>query len=173
MQKIYKTYQIGEIMRTWGDEFVQKFKPHPTVQKAIHDIALCRTPRLGGRQIVCEDCGNILEVFNSCGNRNCPICQSIKKELWIDKTANNLLPTAHSHVIFTLPHELNPLFFHNMKALYDALFQAAQATVLQLCADPKWLGARPGMLAVLHTWGRTCRFIHTFTLSFRQAGGTT
>lgn len=160
-------------MRTWGEEFIEKFKPHFTVQKAIRDIGLCRTPRLGGRQIVCQDCGHTHEVFNSCGNRNCPICQSIKKELWIDKTANNLLPTAHSHIVFTLPHEFNPLFFHNMKALYDALFQAAQATIRQLCEDPKWLGAKYGMLAVLHTWGRTCRLTHTFTLLCRRAGGTT
>ena len=173
MQKVYKTYKIGDIMRTWGDEFVAQFKPHATVQKAIHDISLCRTPRLGGRQIVCQQCGNVHELFNSCGNRNCPICQSIKKELWIDKTGNNLLPVAHSHVVFTLPHQLNPLFFHNMKPLYNALFQAANASVIQLCADRKWLGAKPGLLAVLHSWGRTCRFIRIYTVFFRRAAGTT
>ena len=146
-----KTYHLGEIMRTWGDEFVQKFKPHSTVHKAIFDIARCRTPRLGGRQIVCTDCGYTFEVFNSCGNRNCPICQSIKKKLWIDKTGTNLLPVPHSHVVFTVPHQLNPLFFNNMKALYGILFSAANKAVQQLCADPKWLGAKPGLLAVLHT----------------------
>lgn len=170
MQKIY---QIGDIMRTWGTEFIQKFKPHATVQKAIHDIGLCRTPRLGGRRIVCESCDYTTELFNSCGNRNCPICQSIKKEMWIDKTGALLLPTAHAHVVFTLPHELNPLFFHNMKALYNILFSAAKQTILELCADEKWLGARPGMLAVLHTWGRTCRFILTYIALYRRAGGTT
>lgn len=146
-----KTYHLGDIMRAWGDEFIQKFKPHLTVQKAIFDIGRCRTPRLGGRQIVCTDCGHTFDVFNSCGNRNCPICQSIKKELWIDKTGANLLPVAHSHVVFTLPHQLNPLFFNNMKALYGILFSAANNAVQQLCADPKWLGAKPGLLAVLHT----------------------
>ena len=170
MQKIY---QIGDIMRTWGEAFIDKYKPHFTVQKAIRDIAKCRTPRLGGRQIICQDCGHVLEVFNSCGNRNCPICQSIKKEIWIDKTGNNLLPVPHCHVVFTLPHQLNPLFFHNMKAMYNALFAAAHATLQQLCADPKWLGAKPGLLAVLHTWGRTCRSIHTCTALCRRAVGTT
>jgi predicted Zn-ribbon and HTH transcriptional regulator len=148
---MHKTYSIGEIMRNWGDEFIQKYKPHPTVQKAIFDIARCRTPRLGGRQIVCGECGYSFELFKSCGNRNCPICQSIKKELWIDKTGATLLPVAHCHVVFTLPHQLNPLFFNNMKSLYGLLFTAANAAVQQLCADSQWLGAKPGMLAVLHT----------------------
>ena len=170
MQKIY---QLGEIMRTWGERFVQLFKPHPTVQKAIHDIALCRTPRLGGRQIVCESCGYTTELFNSCGNRNCPICQSIKKEIWIDKTSATLLSTTHVHIVFTLPHLLNPLFFHNMKHLYNSLFVAAKQTIFELCADEKWLGARPGMLAVLHTWGRICRFIPTYIVLSRRVDGTT
>jgi Transposase zinc-binding domain len=151
MQKIY---QIGEIMRTWGDEFILKYKPHSTVQKAIFDIARCRTPRLGGRQIICTDCGHTFDVFNSCGNRNCPPStrgQSIKKELWIDKTGANLLPVPHSHIVFTLPHQLNSLFFNKMKTLYGILFSAANNAVQQLCADPKWLGAKPGLLAVLHT----------------------
>ncbi len=148
---MHKTYSIGEIMRIWGDEFIQKYKPHPTVQKAIFDIGRCRTPRLGGRQIVCNDCGYSFELFNSCGNRNCPICQSIKKELWIDKTGATLLPVAHCHVVFTLPHQLNALFFNNMKALYGILFSAANNAIQQLCNDPKWLGAKPGMLSVLHT----------------------
>jgi predicted Zn-ribbon and HTH transcriptional regulator len=148
---MHKTYSIGEIMRTWGDEFIEKYKPHPTVQKAIFDISRCRTPRLGGRQIVCADCGYSFELFNSCGNRNCPICQSIKKELWIDKTGATLLPVAHCHVVFTLPHQLNALFFNNMKALYGVLFSAANNAIQQLCNDPKWLGAKPGMLSVLHT----------------------
>jgi Transposase zinc-binding domain len=148
MQKIY---HIGEVIRTWGKAFIDKYQPHLTVQKAIHDIALCRTPRLGGRQIICSCCGHVQELFNSCGNRNCPICQSIKKELWIDKTGERLLPVAHAHVVFTLPHQLNPLFISNMKQLYGLLFQSANATIQQLCADPQWLGARPGMLSVLHT----------------------
>jgi hypothetical protein len=155
MQKIY---QIGDIMRTWGKEFIDKYKPHVTVQKAIHAIGLCRTPRLGGRQIVCTNCGQTHEVFNSCGNRNCPICQSIKKEMWIDKTGATLLPTPHAHVVFTIPHQLNPLFFHNMKALYGILFTSAKKAVEELCADPKWLGAKSGMLAVLHTWGSNMSF---------------
>jgi predicted Zn-ribbon and HTH transcriptional regulator len=148
---MHKTYSIGEIMRTWGDEFSLKFNPHPTVLKAIFDIGRCRTPRLGGREIVCNDCGYSFELFNSCGNRNCPICQSIKKELWIDKTGATLLPVAHAHVVFTLPHQLNSLFFNNMKTLYGILFSAANNAVQQLCEDPKWLGAKPGMLSVLHT----------------------
>jgi hypothetical protein len=148
MQKIY---HIGEIMRTWGGAFIEQYKPHLTVRKAIEAIALCRTPRLGGRQIICSACGHVQELFNSCGNRNCPICQSIKKEIWIDKTGQRLLPVPHAHVVFTLPHQLNPLFRHNMKQLYAALFQSAHAAIQQLCADPKWLGAKSGMLAVLHT----------------------
>lgn len=151
MQKIYKTYHIGAIMRKFGDEFIQKYKPHSTIQRAIFDIARCRTPRLGGRQIVCTECGNVLDVYNSCGNRNCPICQSIKKEMWIDKTGANLLAVPHAHVVFTLPHQLNPLFFFNMRTMYNTLFMSANAAIQQLCKDEKWLGAKPGVLAVLHT----------------------
>ena len=90
--------------------------------------------------------------------------------MWIDKTAQTLLPKPHSHTIFTIPHELNPLFFHNMKTLYGILFEAASKAVMELCADPKWLGAKPGLLAVLHTWGSDMIF-HPHLHCILSAGG--
>lgn len=93
--------------------------------KAIRSIRLCRTPALGGKQIVCGDCGNIHYIFNSCGNRSCPICQSLKQQIWLDKQMALRLPVDYFHVIFTIPHELNELVKANQKLLYSALFKAA------------------------------------------------
>jgi len=93
--------------------------------KAIRSIRLCRTPALGGCEIVCKDCGNIHYLFNSCGNRSCPICQSLKQQIWLDKQKVLRLPVDYFHVIFTLPHELNDLIKVNQKLLYSALFKAA------------------------------------------------
>lgn len=93
--------------------------------KAIRSIRLCRTPALGGREMECKDCGHIHYLFNSCGNRSCPICQSLKQQIWLDKQKVLRLPVDYFHVIFTLPHELKDLIKANQQLLYSALFKAA------------------------------------------------
>jgi len=102
---------------------------------------------LGGHLTVCKACNNKVYSYNSCGDTNCPGCQNIKKELWIDKMSHHLLPVKHFHLIFTLPHELNDLIFYNKKRLYGLLFQVAAKTVQTI------LGGKIGMVSTLHSWG--------------------
>lgn len=94
------------------------------------------------------------DVYASCGNRNCPICPALKKEIWLLKRQNELLPVQYYHVVFTLPHELNDLCVNHPRVLYNILFAAAWQSLKSMLIDPKWCGAQPGMMAVLHTWGQ-------------------
>ncbi|MFN7919214.1 MAG: transposase [Bryobacteraceae bacterium] len=69
-----------------------------------------------------------------------------------------LLPVPYVHVVFTLPHQLAKLVYHNQRILYDLLFQTSAATLMEVAADSKHLGAGIGLLSVLHTWGQTLQF---------------
>jgi Putative transposase/Transposase zinc-binding domain len=147
-----KTYPLGEIMRLYGPDFVANNHCSVNVIRTFRDIARCRTGHFGGRKLTCDCCGHEVVLMNSCGNRNCPTCQAIKKEIWIDKKMIQLLPVRHFHVVFTLPHELNDLILNNGWDLYNILFRSVWQTIKQLCADEKQLGAAVGMIAALHTW---------------------
>lgn len=93
-------------------------------------------------------------VYNSCGNRHCPKCQSLDKERWLEKRSAELLPVQYFHVVFPLPEELNPLIWRNQALFYNLLFRCASQTLLRIGADPEHLGARLGFLAVLHAWSQ-------------------
>lgn len=110
---------------------------------------------MGGHVDACSDCGSVRVSYNSCRNRHCPKCQGRKREEWIQARETELLPVPYFHLVFTLPQELNPLALQKPKQVYDTLFEAAWETVLSFARDTKHLGARPGMVAVLHTWGQT------------------
>ena len=94
------------------------------------------------------------KAYNSCRNRHCANCQQKDKLAWMDKRMEELLPVGYYHLVFTIPHELNTLCFKNKKVMYRILFQAASQTLLELCRDPKHLGADTGLITVLHTWGQ-------------------
>jgi len=123
-------------------------------KRTLNAITSCRTAKLGGHIDSCSDCGFLRISYNSCRNRNCPKCQGIQKEMWIIQQEQQLLPTTYFHVVFTLPHELNPLCLHYPKLLYDLLFEAAWYTLNSFANDPKWLGATTAATMVLHTWGQ-------------------
>jgi len=146
-----KQYNFGMIMRAYGEHYIKNRKPYIDQIKAIRSMRVCRTPALGGKQISCAKCGHTQYVYNSCGNRNCPICQSIKKELWIDKQLKKMLPVKHYHIVFTLPHELGELLLSNQRVCYNILFKSAWKTINSLCSLPKWMGAQTGMISMLHT----------------------
>lgn len=118
----------------------------------------CRTAVLGGHVKVCTSCGLQEVAYNSCRNRNCPKCLWLAKERWMDARMAELLPVTYFHVVFTLPDGLNDLILSNQGRLYPLLFQAAWQTLRCLSLDEKHLGAEPGMLAVLHTWGQQLAF---------------
>lgn len=124
------------------------------MRTVLEHIGNCKTEALGGHKISCTACQSEIYSWNSCGDSHCPQCQNIKKELWVDKMANHLLPIKHFHVIFTLPHELNDFIFHNQTACYSLLFSVSWAAICEIVG----LENRTGMVATLHTWGSNLAF---------------
>jgi hypothetical protein len=121
--------------------------------KVMSAIEHCRTAALGGHVEACTDCGQWRVAYNSCRNRHCPRCQGAAARTWLAEREADLLPVGYFHVVFTLPAEIAAIAFHNKALVYDLLFKAAAETMLTIAADPKHLGARIGITAVLHTWG--------------------
>lgn len=130
------------------------------VQKVLHRLKICRTAWLGYHVYRCtdEECGKIKYQYHSCRDRHCPQCGAIKKDEWIEARMQELLPVKYYHVVFTLPHELNGLVMGHRKTLYKLLFDASAQTLLCFAKDPKYLGATPGIISVLHTWGQQLSF---------------
>lgn len=124
------------------------------VEKALRAISLCRTAELGGHVYVCQECGVTQPRYNSCRNRHCPQCQGLARLEWLAKRLEDVLPVPYYHVVFTVPHELQPLTRLEPRAFYSLLFRTAWESLRDLAADPKYLGGQVGMLAVLHTWGQ-------------------
>ena len=116
-------------------------------------IENCRTAALGGHVDACEDCGHQRIAYNSCRNRHCPKCQGAAARTWLAEREADLLPVGYFHVVFTLPTEVADIAGQNKAIVYDLLFRAASETMMTIAADPKHLGARIGITAVLHTWG--------------------
>lgn len=119
--------------------------------KAIMD---CKSGKLGYCISECTECGHIQIHNNSCRNRNCPNCQAVNKEIWVDKRRAEVIDSPYFHVVFTLPHELNHLIYCNQKLLYGLLHRCCAETLLELSSDGKYLGATPGIIQVLHTWNQ-------------------
>ncbi len=141
-------------MRRFGAGFLERWPQCPHVRQTLRDLALCRTPSLGGHVTECDHCREVRYHYHSCGNRSCPQCGGSKRAAWLIKCQADLLPVPYFHVVFTLPHELSALVLGNRELLYRLLFESANETLLEVAADPKHLGARIGVLMVLHTWGQ-------------------
>lgn len=123
--------------------------------KVLNAISRCRTAALGGHRDRCTRCGYEAISYNSCRNRHCPKCQTNAREKWLAARQQELLPVNYYHLVFTVPHALVPLMWQNKKLLFKLLFEASAATLLEVAADPRHLGAEIGFLSVLHTWGQT------------------
>lgn len=147
--------EVADIFRQHGPEYRQSHRLPLTHLRVMRAVEVCRTAELGGHKDKCADCGHIEISYNSCRNRHCPKCQTLRKERWIEDRAEDLLPIAYFHVVFTIPSELNPLVIMNQKVMYNLLFRCASETLVELADNPKHLGARIGFIAVLHTWGQT------------------
>jgi hypothetical protein len=137
---------------------------------ALRAIERCRTPALGGTREVCADCGDERVVWRSCRNRHCPKCQTLAKERWLQARVEELLPVDYVHVVFTLPHELNAAALRYPRLIYGQLFRAATDTLRDFARDPRYLGAEPGIVAVLHTWGQNLG-LHIHLHCIVTAGG--
>ncbi|WP_345419666.1 IS91 family transposase [Halioxenophilus aromaticivorans] len=123
-------------------------------RKALSSLSECRTAKLGGHAQYCQR-GHLNGVwYNSCKHRACPQCRGIAREQWLHRMSEQLLSCSHHHVIFTLPDELNELWAYNRDVMSGILFDAVRETLKVFSSDPKYLNATPGILAVLHTWGR-------------------
>lgn len=149
-------WEVADIIRHHGDAFLQRHGDSlSTVQRqTLRDLARCRTAALGGHVEHCLDCGHQRIAYNSCRNRHCPKCQALARALWLDQQAQHLLPVEYHHVVFTLPAPLGEIALANPSTVYDLLMRSAAATLRDVAANPKRLGAVVGVLMVLHTWGQ-------------------
>jgi len=146
---------IADIFRAHGPAWRQAQAGHLSLGqlKVMSAIEACRTAELGGHVERCEDCDRVQIAYNSCRNRHCPKCQGAAAQRWLEAREAELLPLAYYHVVFTLPAQIGDIAFQNKAVVYGALFKAASEALLTIAADPKHLGARIGLTAVLHTWG--------------------
>jgi putative transposase/transposase-like zinc-binding protein len=150
--------EVADIFRAHGEAYRQSHALASQQLKVMRAIETCRTSVLGGHLDVCTACGHSTPAYNSCRNRHCPKCQSLSQAKWIAERMERILPTHSFHVVFTLPKQLRPLALANREPLFDMLFSSASSTLLELAKTPKWLGAQPGITAVLHTWTRELQF---------------
>ncbi len=148
--------EVADILRAQGGTFLEQHPWLTTQQRSVlRAIARCRTAALGGHLDRCATCGHQAISYNSCRNRHCPKCQAQARERWLHARERDLLDVPYVHVVFTLPHGLLPLAYRNGTRLYTWLFQASAATLREVAADPRHLGAEIGVLSILHTWGQT------------------
>ena len=149
--------EVADILWAQGDCFLEKNRSWLGYQqlKVLRAITACRTATLGGHLDACSRCDHQAISYNSCRNRHCPKCQAQARQRWLARREQDLLSVPYFHVVFTLPHQLNPLCQRYPRLLYDLLFRASAQTMLEVAADPKHLGAKIGFLSILHTWGQT------------------
>jgi hypothetical protein len=150
-------FEVADIIRQHGKRFVESNRSWLSYAqlRVLRAIQHCRSAALGGHVDDCSSCGYRSPIsFNSCRNRHCPKCLTQARDRWLAERSKELLDTGYFHVVLTLPHELSWLALNNKQVIYDLLFGAAAATLLEVAANPQHLGAEIGFLSVLHTWGQ-------------------
>jgi len=146
--------ELADVVRRFGPRYRSRYDHQmmPSQTKALSDIAACCTRQLGGRLYHCEDCEETFWRYHCCRNRACPKCHASQTRQWLQERQAELLPCDYFHAVVTVPSELRGVFRRNQKLMYDLLMRVSAAAVKDLCAQQRYLGALPGMLAVLHTW---------------------
>jgi putative transposase/transposase-like zinc-binding protein len=147
--------EVADIFHDHGAAWRQANAGHVSLDqlKVMSAIESCRTALLGGHVARCEDCAYTTIAYNSCRNRHCPKCQGAAAKEWLSEREAELLPVPYYHVVFTLPAAIADIAYQNKAVIYDLLFKVSAETLITIAADPKHLGARVGITAVLHTWG--------------------
>ena len=147
--------EVADIFRDHGAAWRAANAGHVSLEqlKVMTAIERCRTAALGGHVARCEKCAHTLIAYNSCRNRHCPKCQGAAAQEWLAEREAELLPVPYFHVVFTLPARIADVAYQNKAVVYGLLFKASSETMLTIAADPERLGARIGILSVLHTWG--------------------
>lgn len=149
-------WEVADVIGLHGEAFLARHGATLTSaqRRALRDLAACRTAALGGHVERCGDCGHERPAYNSCRNRHCPKCQALTRARWLQREAGLLLSVDYYHVVFTLPAEAAALALANPRQIYNLLFEASARALRQVAADRRYLGAEPGWVAVLHTWGQ-------------------
>lgn len=152
--------EVADIFRDHGPAWREAHAGHVSLGqlKVMSAVERCRTAALGGHVATCQDCDHIKVAYNSCRNRHCPKCQGAAAKDWLADRQADLLPVPYFHIVFTLPAAIADIAYHNRAVIYDLLFKASSETLLTIAADPKHLGARLGITAVLHSWGSAMTF---------------
>ena len=147
--------EVADILRAHGAAWRHTQAGHLSLGqlKVMSAIEQCRSAALGGHVLRCHDCATTQHAYNSCRNRHCPKCQGAAAQRWLEARRADLLPVEYYHVVFTLPAPISDIAYTNKDVIYALLFKAAAETLTTIAADPKHLGARIGLTAVLHTWG--------------------
>jgi len=166
--------EVADIVRRHGERLLARHATWVTGRHraVLRAIVQCRTAALGGHRDACTQCAQPALSYNSCRNRHCPKCLTAARETWVTAREHELLPVPYVHVVFTVPEPLARLALANKRVVYDLLFQAASATLLQVAANPRRLGASIGGLMVLHTWGQRLQH-HPHIHCVVPAGGLT
>ncbi|MBC8179547.1 IS91 family transposase [candidate division KSB1 bacterium] len=151
-------YEVADVFCRYGDRFCQNNTLSNAQIKVMRHIKICRTAALGGHVEQCSNCGFERISYNSCRDRHCPKCQTLVKEKWLNDRKSELLPCGYFHLVFTLPHDLNPIILCNKKVALSILFAAVNQTLQAFAKDPQWrLCGQLGFILVLHTWSQTLK----------------
>ena len=159
MKEINKQIEIADIFRKYSRKYIESGNPPSHILKVINAITKCRTRALGGHIEQCNQCGYQKISYNSCRNRHCPKCNNYAREKWLIKRKQEVLNIAYYHVVFTIPALLHSIALLNSRLFYTILFKSVSETLIDLAKDSKHLGARIGIMTVLHTWGQNL-YIH-------------
>jgi hypothetical protein len=163
-------YEVGDIFRHYGKDYQKENILSFKKLKVMHNISVCRTAHLGGHIEQCDQCDFERIAYNSCRDRHCPKCQTMVKEKWLNDRKADLLPCNYFHMVFTLPHKLNPIILTNKKVMLNNLFAAVNQTLQVFAKDPQWrLEGQVGFIGVLHTWSQN--LTDHFHLHCLVAGG--
>ena len=163
-------YEVGDIFRRYGKDYQKENILSFKKLKVMHNISVCRTAHLGGHIEQCDQCDFERIAYNSCRDRHCPKCQTMVKEKWLNDRKADLLPCNYFHMVFTLPHKLNPIILTNKKVMLNNLFAAVIQTLQVFAKDPQWrLEGQVGFIGVLHTWSQ--KLTDHFHLHCLVAGG--
>ncbi len=163
-------YEVADIFRLYGKEYQEQTNLPYKKLKVMHKIKICRTAQLGGHIEQCDHCSFERIAYNSCRDRHCPKCQTMVKERWLNDRKADLLPSNYFHMVFTIPHELNPIILINPKVMLGNLFIAVGQTLQTFARDPQWkVQGQLGFICVLHTWSQ--KLTDHFHIHCLVAGG--
>lgn len=154
----FMKHTIQEVTKLFINDYLNKYTPTYDQKKVLNKILSCRTEELGSHIYQCDKCGETFLSYNSCKDRHCPNCQDYRKEVWIENHKSDILNISYFHIVLTVPSELHVIFYHNQREMYSLLLQCASETIMELASDDKYLGAKVGITAMLHTWSQKANY---------------